>query len=65
MSLPQREGRPALSLKPDATPDTAAWVEQHNDPMNDLNKPVPERKGKPDANGWINESYDVNHDEEI
>lgn len=52
MSLPQREGRPALELKPSETPDTAGWVTQHNDPTNPLNKPVSERKGPAEVNGW-------------
>ena len=59
MALPQREGRPALSIKPDATPSTAGWCEEYNDPMNPLNKPVPERKGPPEVNGWQNEMFDT------
>jgi hypothetical protein len=65
MSLPQREGRPALSIAPDTTPDTAAWNESYNDPMNSLNKPVPTRKGKPEPNGWGWEVADVTRTEDI
>lgn len=65
MSLIQREGRPALDISPDATPNTAAWETQYNNPMNELNKPVPERKGAPEANGWTKEAYDVNQTKEI
>lgn len=34
-------------------------------PGNDLNKPVPLRKGGPDENGWMHEAYDVNQTEEV
>lgn len=61
MGLPQREGRPALSISPeDSIPDTASWDEDYGDVgMNPLNEPVPERKGKPDINGWLHVASDV------
>lgn len=66
MALIQREGRPKLDLTPDATPSTAGWAEHYdNKPMNPLNEAVPERKGKPDINGWQHEAYDVNQVDEV
>ncbi len=60
MSLPQREGRPSLDLSPDATPSNAGWDEHYdNKGANPLNHPVPERKGKPEINGWQNEAFAV------
>lgn len=38
--------------------------ESFNDPMNDLNAPVPLRKGPAEDNGWVNEFYDTNQDVE-
>lgn len=52
MSLPQREGRPKLDISPEKTPNTASWVTQYNEPMNECNEPVAERKGAPEPNGW-------------
>lgn len=52
MALPQREGRPALDISPDATPTTAGWAEKYPDPMNPCNEAVPVRKGAPAVNGW-------------
>jgi len=61
MSLIQREGRPSLDIAPEKTPNTASWDEHYDNlGANDLNNPVPERKGKPEPNGWTNEAYDVN-----
>lgn len=61
MSLPQREGRPALDLSPEATPDTASWDDDYgNLPYNPLNGPVPQRKGKPALNGWMEVAVDTN-----
>ena len=57
MSLPQRGNQPSLDLTPDATPDTAAWDEEYDDPMNPLNKPAPLRSGPPDVNGWTRANY--------
>jgi hypothetical protein len=57
MALPQREGRPALDISPDATPDSAAWAESYNTPANELNKPVPVRQGGPEANGWTKDTW--------
>jgi len=55
--LPQREGRPSLDISPeDSIPDTAGWAEKFTDPMNPLNKAVPERKEAPEPNGWVHES---------
>lgn len=66
MGLPQREGRPALSIAPeDSLPDTASWETQYNDPMNDLNAPVPLRKGKEPVNGWTKEAYNVEHTKKV
>lgn len=65
MALPQREGRPALDLAPDKTPNTASWETQYNEPMNELNAPVTVRKGPADPNGWVNEAYDVNQEKEL
>lgn len=65
MSLPQREGAASLDISPDATPSTAGWDTNFNDPMNDLNKPVKEHTGKFPANGWTKELYDTNQTEEI
>lgn len=60
MSLPQREGRPALDLSPDSTPDTASWDEDYGDVgMNPLNEPVPVRKGKEPPNGWMTVASDI------
>ena len=47
----------ASDLSPDATPTTAGWCEEYNDPMNPLNKPAPIRTGKPDVNGWLRVNY--------
>jgi len=57
MGLPQREGRPSLDLSPDANPSSGK--QEFNSPMNELNGPVPERKGKPAPNGWQVEPYSV------
>jgi hypothetical protein len=65
MALPQREGRPTLDLTPDKTPNTASWDEKYITSMNECNDPVPERKGKPEPNGWTKEMYDVNQDKEL
>lgn len=65
MPLPQRDGRPSLDLTPDATPKTASWVTQYNDPMNDRNAPVKEREGPADPNGWTKEMYDTNQDKDV
>lgn len=65
MALPQREGRPGLDISPEATPDTAGWTEKFNSPGNDLNKPVPQRKGGPEPNGWTKELFDTNQDDEV
>ena len=59
MSLPQREGRPALDLSPDETPNTAGWNERYDDPANPLNEPVPIRKGPAEVNGWQVVANDV------
>lgn len=66
MGLPQREGRPALSIAPeDSTPNTASWDEHYdNVGMNPLNEPVPERKGKPAVNGWQTVASDINSEGE-
>ena len=63
--LIQREGRPALDLTPDATPSTAGWDERYDDPANDRNKPVPERKGAAEPNGWVNDAFDTNQTDEV
>ena len=47
----------ARDVSPDETPDTAAWMEQFNEPMNPLNKPAPVRSGPPDVNGWTRANY--------
>lgn len=65
MSLPQREGRPALSISPSETPDNASWCESYDKPANSLNEPVAVRKGKPEPNGWGWEVADVTRTEEI
>jgi hypothetical protein len=65
MSLPQREGAAALDLTPDATPVTSSWDEIYNDPMNDRNKPVPDRKGPPAKNGWVDELFDTNQTDSV
>lgn len=61
MGLPQREGRPALSIAPeDKTPDTASWDEDYgNKGMNPLNEPVPLHTGKFPVNGWMEVASDV------
>lgn len=61
MGLPQREGRPALSIAPeDSIPDTASWDEDYKDlGMNPLNKPVPLHTGKFPVNGWLEVASDV------
>jgi len=60
MGLPQREGRPALNISPEATPDTASWAEDYdNVGMNPLNKPVELRKGKEPVNGWLTVAADI------
>lgn len=44
---------PASDLSPEETPNTASWDEHYgNVGMNELNHPVPERKGNPAVNGW-------------
>lgn len=65
MSLIQREGRPALDLKPSAD-DTAefnsgaACQEDYGDVgMNPLNHPVPVRKGQEPVNGWMTVASDI------
>lgn len=58
MGLPQRDGRPKLDLAPEANP-SVDWPERYNDPANELNKPVPLRKGGPAANGWEVEPYEA------
>lgn len=66
MALPQREGRPALDISPDKTPNTASWDEHYdNVGANPCNHPVEERKGGPETNGWMWEAYDTNQDEEV
>ncbi len=60
MALIQRQGRPALDITPDTTPKTASWGEHFDEPMNPLNAARPERKGKPEVNGWTKEAYDTN-----
>jgi hypothetical protein len=67
MALPQREGRPTLNINPEAsTPNTASWDEHYdNVGANELNHPVPERKGGPDANGWLHEAYDTVQEDEV
>lgn len=61
MSLPQREGRPALHISPeDKLPNTAAWeTDRFDTSMNPLNEPVPLHKGDFQPNGWMFEAYDT------
>lgn len=60
MGLPQREGRPDLSIAPADTPSTASWDEHYdNTGANPLNHPVDERKGKPAVNGWQTIASDI------
>ena len=67
MSLPQRESRPALSIKPEADiPDNASWCESYT-AGNPLNDPVDVRKGKPVVNGWqtvVGDTYPSNKEEQ-
>ena len=66
MALPQREGRPALDIAPDATPDAASWDERYDNlGVNPLNHPVKVRKGPAEVNGWMKELYDTNQTEEV
>ncbi len=68
MSLndPGVENGPHRDVSPAATPSVTKYGQtSHDDPGNDLNKPVALRKGGPDANGWEHEAYDVNQDHEI
>ena len=65
MSLPQREGRPALDLAPDSTPSNAGWIEKYVTSSNECNDPVPERKKPEPPNGWTKEAYDVIHEKEL
>jgi hypothetical protein len=62
MGLPQREGRPALSIAPeDSIPEPGkAWEEDYDDlGMNPLNHPVPLHTGKFPVNGWLEVASDV------
>lgn len=60
MSLPQREGRPALNISPEETPNTASWAEHYdNVGMNPLNKPVEVHKGEFPPNGWMTVAADI------
>lgn len=52
MGMPQRDGRPSLDISPADTPDTATWAEKYETSANELNHPVPQRKGGPAPNGW-------------
>lgn len=70
MGMPQRENRPKLDL----TPEDADYYQKrpelqaesyYNDPMNDLNAPVPVRKGQAEPNGWTKEAYDINHVDDV
>lgn len=67
MGLPQREGRPSLDISPeDSIPNHAGWDEHYgNVGMNDLNHPVPVRKGPAPDNGWTKELYDTVQTEDI
>lgn len=65
MSLIQREGRPALDISPEKTPDTASWDEDYNDlGMNPLNYPVKEDRSKYPPNGWLTVASDIQSEAE-
>ena len=66
MSLPQREGRPALSISPeDKLPNTASWDEHYDNlGASPLNNPVPLHKGDFPENGWMSEQYDTSQTDE-
>ena len=59
MGLPQRENRPSLDISPESSiPETAGWQDDYDDKgMNELNWPVPIRKGKAPNNGWGAEPF--------
>lgn len=51
---------PSRDVSPSKTPSfTKSKQESFNSPMNDCNKPVPERKGGPAPNGWTEVANDV------
>lgn len=53
MGLPQREGRPALSIAPeDSIPDLGSSWDDVYTAGNPLNEPVKVRKGSAPENGW-------------
>lgn len=62
MGLPQREGRPALSIAPEDWPaDSHKGCQEDYDDlgMNPLNNPVDERKGAAPVNGWMTVASDT------
>lgn len=69
MSLPQRDGRPALNILPSPTPNTAGWA-KHFDNLgaHDCNDPAPLRKGSGvDERGTLvdtdnDEAFDTDND---